>query len=1058
MKPRFLWTAVRKAAMTAIMICAVSTASAAITHYPYIPTNLQDADNPWTLEKIAGGNELFMSDNISIRVLTSSGTSNHWIFSPALKLKAGLTYKFTFTVYPEYESTSKCNAYVLTDNTSSASKLVSKRNLSVTGKKKELITTLEYVPEEACTVYFAVNDVTPSSGGSYQTRYTGFKVEEEGGLPSPNNVSGLTATPDAGGELSVALNWVNPESDTNGSQVVIKQVNISRNNAVVVSLTEAQYLETGAALSYVDAVPASGIYTYGVSVIAENGESSDEVKVITEWVGNAPTVTVPHEFDLTDNILINFWKFSAADVSNQFEISGAKLNIKRDNKDVNATATTPGIELSASKAYKFSFTGQNSNLSYPLTIALSTVNADGETSEIMADKDILTASTYSTVTESSIFTPIADGTYSIVITATGAPTGGNYYYNVLTLSDIKIEEAAIVPALASNLTAIADACEAMSVNLSWTNPTTSETGLACGNLKATIMRDGSEIETVDTAGESGTYTDNFVSLLPGYHTYSVVISNDNGASEAATEQTRSNYVGAPVELPYTADFSANPYLWTAITGTDNSFKIASGKMTVNAPEKSLSTTIMTPPMNLKEGQIYELGISDPSYKAKYALSIVEGKDADTESAVKLAEGYLHESYPYHPLSQKFTVEKSGAYRLVLDLTAGGTSTSKKDYSFDSFSVVALPSIPADPVDAKTAVVNKKVEISFTMPAVTTDGAPLLGALSAAIYRGNVVGETELSDAIATKEAEAGSTVTFSDANPVKGYNCYTIVLSNTDTDNVLGGTSAGYIIYSPYMGETLVPPFASDFTTDEGRAMWAVADRSPVAGNSFSFTPDNTLKVVDALPDNSSTNKNLDDWIFSPEFYSVTGYTFSIKFMAKGATSSSTYYEIYVGKAPDPESMAEGKKIAGDNFTTISGYDREFSATYTPEDFESDYTDVYEPDGTAAKAAKRYFAVRFGRGADAPSVKSHTVEVKSLSITPSRDITTDAELVETAATFSIEGNRIVASDSEASVEVYNAAGMLVARGTGSAEVGSEGIYIVRLATESSSTVTKVLIR
>lgn len=1043
--------------MTAIMICAASsTAFAAISHYPYSPTNLQDADNPWTLEKINGGNELFMSDNVSIRVFTSSGTSNHWIFSPALQLKTGLTYKFTFTVYPEYESTSKCNAYILTGNTSSASKLVSKRNLSITGKKKELTTTLEYVPTEACTVYFAVNDVTPASGGSYQTRYTGFKVEEEGGLPSPDSVNNLTATPDADGGLSVALNWVNPEADSNGSQVAIKQVNISRNNAVVASLTDAEYLVAGASLSYVDAVPASGIYTYGVSVIAENGESSEEAKVTTGWVGNAPTVTVPHEFDLTDGILTNFWKFAANNASNRFEISGNYLQIQRANKNVNATATTPGIELSASKAYKFSFTGKNSNISYPLTVALSTINAHGETTEIMAAKELRTISSSVATTESCLFTPAADGIYSIEIAAVGEPTGGSYYYNTLSLSDIKIEEAAIVPALASNLSASADADQAMRVELSWTNPATSETGLACGSLKATIMRDGSEIATVDTAGESGTYTDNSASLLPGYHTYSVVISNDNGASETAPEQTRSNYVGAPIEMPFTADFSSNPYLWTAITGADNAFKIASGKMTVNAPEKSLSATILTPPMNLNEGQVYELGLSDPSYKAKYVLSIVKGRDGVPENAVKISEGYLHESYPYSPLSQNLAVEETGTYRFVLTLNAGGTSSSKRDYSFDSFSVVALPSVPADPADAKAAVVDEKVEISFTMPASTADGTPLLGDLSAAIYRGNVVGETELPEALATKEAEAGSTVIFTDPDPVKGYNCYTIVLSNTDTDNVLGGITTGYLI-NCYKGETLVPPFASDFTTDYGRAQWAIDDRSPIPGNSFGYTADNTLKVVDAI-DYSSTNKNLDDWIFSPEFYSVTGYTFTIEFTAKAGSSSGTYYEIYVGEAPTVESMTEGRKIAGDNYTTLSGYDRNFSATYTPEDFEDDYIYVSEPDGSAAKAAKRYFAVRFGRGSDAPAIKNHTVEVKSLSITPSRDITTDAELVEAPATFSIEGNRIVAADSAASVEIYNAAGMLVGVGTGSAEAGSAGIYMVRIATASSSTVCKAVIR
>ncbi len=156
--------------------------------------------------------------------------------------------------------------------------------------------------------------------------------------------------------------------------------------------------------------------------------------------------------------------------------------------------------------------------------------------------------------------------------------------------------------------------------------------------------------------------------------------------------------------------------------------------------------------------------------------------------------------------------------------------------------------------------------------------------------------------------------------------------------------------------------------------------------------------------------------------------------------------------------MTEGRKIAGDNYTTLSSYDREFSATYVPEDFADNYVDVYEPDNTAAKAARRYFAVRFGRGADAISMKSHTVEVKSLSITPSRDITTDAELVEAAASISVEGHSIIATDAAAAVEVYNAAGMMVASGTGRAEVGQAGIYMVRVASGSNASVIKAVIR
>lgn len=107
--------------------------------------------------------------------------------------------------------------------------------------------------------------------------YIPFDIPSEA---APAAVLDYKVVPDAAGGLTANLSWTNPLKSYGGYNLAsISAVKVLRNDVEIASLTGTP----GQQMSFADAVPAAGLYTY--SVVARNAVGNGLVSGMTRWVG-----------------------------------------------------------------------------------------------------------------------------------------------------------------------------------------------------------------------------------------------------------------------------------------------------------------------------------------------------------------------------------------------------------------------------------------------------------------------------------------------------------------------------------------------------------------------------------------------------------------------------------------------------------------------------------------------------------------------------------------------------------------------------------------------------
>ena len=202
---------------------------------------------------------------------------------------------------------------------------------------------------------------------------------------------------------------------------------------------------------------------------------------------------------------------------------------------------SPAITLEANKAYRLSFWHNILYNTQKLKVTYGTsTNPDDQTSVIVNMPSVDTRDTVSV-----IFTVPANGDYYVGFYCYSEP----YPYAYLYLDDIKVEEYASlgIPAKVGNATPIPGTDGAVSMGLTWTNPSKTYGGSDLTELTAiNIYKDGSKTPIVYTStlgiGADASWTD--PNPTEGSHTYILTAVNSLGESFADTVNT---FVG--VDLP-----------------------------------------------------------------------------------------------------------------------------------------------------------------------------------------------------------------------------------------------------------------------------------------------------------------------------------------------------------------------------------------------------------------------------------------------------------------------------------------------------------------------------
>lgn len=297
----------------------------------------------------------------------------------------------------------------------------------------------------------------------------------------------------------------------------------------------------------------------------------------------------------------------------------------------------------------------------------------------MGDAATVEAQTTVFATESAYNSKLYKATTGTVTVS----TAGNYYFGIYLKSaayqgncgfqKFVINKIAPVPAHVSNLTATVGEAGAMSVTLSWTNPSTDSNGSALEKFTGLkVYRGTTEIADLQgVIGEERSFTDNAVPSA-GTYTYSVLAYNVDGSAPGDAPSVTTAWVG-----PDTPNAVSN--LAAAVNGD-------AVTLTFDAPTASahggyvdytqLAYRITRNAVVLEEtfaGNTYNDNVTSFGNYTYTVQAVYAGNTSSSQSvSVTAGEGY---AVPY---SESFDTQ--AAFDLYTKINAGGSSRTWTYYS------------------------------------------------------------------------------------------------------------------------------------------------------------------------------------------------------------------------------------------------------------------------------------------------------------------------------------------------------------------------------------------
>lgn len=687
--------------------------AAAIDSYPYVAANYTaEGWQGYLYPSSQGKIQLDYSTAQPVRIELNQGTValRARLFSMPMSVKPGHRYEVTFKAQSLLPNrlmtftpylTSEVVKSVLTADGVSEKILFTGDEVSTTSSAAQTI-SFTYTPDREQDLYFML-DITTDRSAARTMVFSDFSVTETQLVRKPLPVENLEAECVAGGPMDVTLRWTNPARYLTDEEITISAVKVFRDDALLATLTEPEYIVAGAETTFTDIPDTPGTYTYTVSVLGESGYESDKVLVTTPFIGKIAAFIPPVDFDFSDNIINGFWNLTTAETANGWGFNPTanppSLSCARDGyKPTNSAATTPRLLLDAEKAYRISYDSQITNKSneFGYKVILEGYEAESPWSVTIFETDAYKpAANNKYYPVEAIFSPSQSGEATLSFVADMGKLGSSYYNTTLSIANLKVEEIAVLPTIATGLSAETASDGIREVKLSWLTPAQSETGLALSGLKAIIYRDGEVVETVDVEpGLPSEYTDNESNgLSDGYHKYIVVIENANGhTGMTPPEEVKTSYVGGPVELPYVADFDADRLLFDAIEpdadkADGKMFEIKEGKAVLKTGQKDTRDALVAPPVVLEEGKVYRISVetSQSGYSSiDYQLILAPLTDISDMSQVILAS-----SFDKDGSQLRFVARRQGVYCPVLLTLPASYGSSESEYSVTGFTIAEV---------------------------------------------------------------------------------------------------------------------------------------------------------------------------------------------------------------------------------------------------------------------------------------------------------------------------------------------------------------------------------
>lgn len=293
-----------------------------------------------------------------------------------------------------------------------------------------------------------------------------------------------------------------------------------------------------------------------------------------------------------------------------------------ENKD--AWLCTPALNFKEGKSYSLNFKyglwsgAQIANFEVYVS---NTIPSAATVDQIAATTPVLTMTDLKNETSGTKWfdsTPVTDikgnGDTYIIFRVHG------YYLKAIILSAFQIEEMSnvtiVTPEAPTGLQAIAGADAKMTVDLSWTLPTTGTNGEELTGDDAItgvkIWRDGELAATLDTPADHWQDSE-LTGLTAGVHTYKVAVLTANAESQPSDEAT-TGYVGPFVYAPGKIDFSqwsvynagSGSSKWSAWTNNKPAGEENCARLWHATATDGVDAWLISPAFDLKEGKSYTL--------------------------------------------------------------------------------------------------------------------------------------------------------------------------------------------------------------------------------------------------------------------------------------------------------------------------------------------------------------------------------------------------------------------------------------------------------------------
>lgn len=225
---------------------------------------------------------------------SSTSPADDWLITSNIEMEANVEYTFTFEVSSSSNSFPEAYSVMFGQGTNLDS--------YTTIKAKAAVSHVDFLEQTVSTSVsqsgnyrFAIRCLSDADMAFFRVK--NLKVAKGASFTSPAAVENLVVTPATEGELKAGVSFLAPSVSSDGQALTsLQKIEIYRNSTLVKTFDNPA---VGAALSYTDEVPASGLYDY--SVVAENENGKGPATDARAFIGN-DTPTAPTDFAIKDNL------------------------------------------------------------------------------------------------------------------------------------------------------------------------------------------------------------------------------------------------------------------------------------------------------------------------------------------------------------------------------------------------------------------------------------------------------------------------------------------------------------------------------------------------------------------------------------------------------------------------------------------------------------------------------------------------------------------------------------------------------------------------------------